>query len=87
MVNETHQKMFKVHYDCFVCPRVFSKGDLVQVYDQDWEKLGVGKFDFLWNGPYVVKCELQKEVYELKYNDGNTLAEPQNGLYLKKYFA
>ena len=41
----------------------------------------------MWRGPYVVKCVLEKGAYELVDYEGTTLAEPRNGLYLKKYYA
>lgn len=33
----------------------FSEGDLVFVYDQDHDKLGVGEIDPMWHGPYIFK--------------------------------
>jgi hypothetical protein len=59
----------------------------VLVYDQDHDKLGTGKFEPLWHGPYVFKHTLQKGAYELVDYEGNILPEPRNGLYLKKYYA
>jgi hypothetical protein len=41
----------------------------------------------MWRGPYIVKCVLEKGAYELVDYDGIPLSEPQNGLYLKKYYA
>ena len=41
----------------------------------------------MWHGPYVVKCVLEKGAYELVDYEGTTLAEPRNGIYLKKYYA
>ena len=55
-VNKHH---VKVQYDKFVCPRRFSEGDLVLLWDQTKEPLGVGKFNPMWNGPYVVKRVLE----------------------------
>ena len=49
--------------------------------------LGAGKFNPMWRGPYVVKRVLEKGAYELVDYKGTTLAEPRNGLYLKKYYA
>ena len=49
--------------------------------------LGVGKFRSMWLGPYIMSKVLKKGAYELIYFDGNKLAEPRNGLYLKKYYA
>jgi len=46
-----------------------------------------GKFQSMWLGPYVVKWVLQKGAYELVDFEGIPLAEPRNGLYLKRYYA
>ena len=51
-INKCHAK---AQYDNFVCPRIFSEGDLVLLYDQASEPLGVGKFNPMWHGPYIVK--------------------------------
>ena len=77
----------KVQYDKFVHPRSFSEGDLVLLWDQAKEPLGVGKFNPMWHGPYVVMHVLEKGAYELEYYEGTALAEPRNGIYLKKYCA
>eukprot|EP00253_Pinus_taeda_P003398 PITA_03398 len=55
LANEAHKKRVKAQYDKNVKPRVFSEGDLVLHYDQDSDKLGVGKFEPLWMGPYIIK--------------------------------
>ena len=86
-VNEAHKKRVKTQYDKSVCPRVFAEGDLVLVYDQDKDTLGAGKFKPMWYGPFIIKWVLEKGSYELIDFEGNTLVEPRNGLYLKKYFA
>ena len=41
----------------------------------------------MWLGPYIVKKVLHKGAYELIDYEGNPLAQPHNGLYLKKYYA
>ena len=41
----------------------------------------------MWHGPYVVKRVLEKGAYELVDYERIALAEPRNGLYLKKYYA
>ena len=83
-INKCH---VKVQYDKFVHPRAFSEGDLVLLWDQPKETLGVGKFNPMWRGPYVVKCVLEKGAYELVDYEGTNLVEPINGLYIKKYYA
>ena len=57
------------------------------VYDQDKELLGAGKFKSMWLGPYILSKVLKKGAYELINYDGNSLLEPRNKLYLKKYYA
>ena len=87
MANETHKNRVKNQYDKSVKPRIFSKGELVLLWDQDKEPLGAGKFRSMWLGPYVVSKCLKKGAYELTHFEGNRLPEPRNGLYLKKYYA
>ena len=53
---------------------------MVLLWDQPKEPLGVGKFNLMWRGPYVVKCVLEKGAYELVDYEGTALAEPRNGL-------
>ena len=84
---EAQKKWVKSHFDQFVSPHAFSEGDLVLLYDQANDKLGAGKFEPMWHGPYIVKHVLQKGAYELIYYEGNTLDKPQNKLCLKKYYA
>ena len=79
-INKCHTK---VQYNKSVCPRRFSAGDLVLLWDQAKEPLGAGKFNPMWHGPYVVKWVLEKGAYELVDYEGTTLVEPRNGLYLK----
>ena len=87
LANESNKKCVKAQYDRSIHPCTFSKGDLVLFYDQDHDALGAGKFIPLWHGPYIVKWALKKVAYELSYYEGNKLAEPRNGIYLKKYYA
>jgi hypothetical protein len=87
LVNEAYQKRIKNQYDKSVHPQTFAEGDLVLVYDQAHEKLGIGKLEPLWHGPYIVKCVLHRGTYELVNYDGISLGEPQNGFYIKKYYA
>ena len=78
---EVNKRCIKVQYDKYVRPRVFL------LWDQPKEPLGAGKFNPMWRGPYVVKRVLEKGAYELVDCEGTALAEPRNGLYLKKYYA
>ena len=62
----------KVQYEYrSVTPRIFSEGDLVFLYDQANDKLGAGKFEPMWHGPYIVKRVLAKGAYELIDYDGS----------------
>ena len=87
MALEVNKHRVKVQYDKSIRPRKFSEGDLVLLWDQDKEPLGAGKFNPMWHGPYVVKHVLEKGTYKLVDYEGTALAEPRNGLYLKKYYA
>ena len=87
MALEVNKHRVKVQYDKYVHLRKFSEGDLVLFWDQAKEPLGARKFNPMWHGPYMVKCVLKKGAYELVNYEGIALAEPRNGLYLKKYYA
>ena len=87
IANEAHKRHVKLQYDKFVHPRIFSKGDLVLVYDQGSDALGAGKFVAMWHGPYIVKRVLSRGSYEPQDFEGECLKEPRNELYLKKYYA
>ena len=63
-------------FDKNVKPRVFSEGELALLYDQESDKLGAGKFQYLWIGPYIVKHVLSKGAYELVDYDGIPLSQP-----------
>ena len=70
-MNEAHKRRIISQYDRIVQPRTFEEGDLVLVYEQDHNKLGAGKLEPMWHGPYIVKKALQKGAYELVHYDGN----------------
>lgn len=55
LVIEAQNKRVKSHFDQLVPSHAFSKGDLVLIYDQANDKLGAGKFEPMWHGPYIVK--------------------------------
>ena len=74
LANEVNKKHIKAQYDRNVKPRIFSKGDLVLLYDQEADILGVGKLEPMWMGPYIVKRVLAKGAYELVYYDGIPLS-------------
>ena len=87
LVIKAQKKQVKAHFDQMVSPRSFIKGDLVLLYDQAHDNLGAGKFQPMWNGPYIVKRILKNGAYELIVYEGLPLAQHRNGLYLKKYYA
>jgi hypothetical protein len=87
LANEAHKHKFECQYDSSICPRIFSEGDLVLVYDHDKDPLGVRKFKPMWFGPFIIKEVLKKGAYHLVDFEGNALAEPRNGIYLKKYYS
>ena len=86
LVIEAQKKRVKTHFDQSVSPLSFIEGDLVLLYDQAHDKLGAGKFQPMWHGPYIIKRVLQNGAYELIYYEGHPLEQSRNGLYLKKYY-
>ena len=87
LANEAHKKWVKCQYDRYVHPWIFFEGDIILVYDQYKDPLGVGKFKPMWFGPFIVKEVLKKGAYRLVEFEGKYLVEPRNGLYLKKYYS
>ena len=87
LANKAHKRRIKAQYDKNVQPRIFLKGDLDLLYDQEADVIGTGKFEPLWHGPYIVKRVLAKGAYELVDYDGILLAQPRNGLNLNCYYA
>jgi hypothetical protein len=86
MTIKANKRCVKVKYDKFVFPQQYVEGDLVLLYNQAKEPLGEGKFKPMWHGPYIVRRVLEKGAYELEDYEGNMLAKPRNGLYLKRYY-
>jgi hypothetical protein len=41
----------------------------------------------MWFRPFIMKEVLKKGAYRLVEFEVNSLAEPRNGLYLKKYYS
>jgi hypothetical protein len=87
MANEAHKHKVKFQYDRSIHPWIFSEGGLVLVYDQDKYPLGAGKFKPMCFKPFIIKEVFKKGTYRLADFEGNALAEPRNGLYLKKYYS
>ena len=65
LAKEAYKRCIKAQYNKNVYPHIFSKGDLVLLYDQEVDVIGAGKFDPLWHGPYIVKRVPTKGAYEL----------------------
>ena len=74
LAKEAHKKHIKAQYNKNVQPHIFSKGDLVLLYDQEADVIGTRKFEPLWHGPYIFKRVLAKGAYELVDYDGILLA-------------
>ena len=85
--NEAHKQQMTTQYDRYVQPLSFNEGDLVLTYDERHDKLGAGKFESMWNAPYIISRVLEKGVYELVDYDGIPLGEPHNELYPNRYYA
>ena len=71
-------------YDRIIQPHSFNEGYLFLTNDQKHDKLGSGKFESMWHGPYIISRFLEKGSYELVGYDKIPLGEPLNGLYLKR---
>ena len=87
LANKVHKIRIKAQYEKNVQPRIYSEGELVLLYDQEVDVIGIVKFKPLWHGPYIFKRVIAKGAYELLDYDGIPLAQPRNGLYLKRYYA
>jgi hypothetical protein len=48
LVIETQKKRVKSQYEKHIKPHVFSKCDLVIIYEQDHDFLGAGTFEAMW---------------------------------------
>ena len=76
----------KSYYDSHVHPHTFSEGDMVLVYDQANDKLGKGKFESMWYGPYVAHHFLEKGAYIHVESNGQLFENPHNGIYLERFY-
>ena len=72
-VNRAHKNHVKIQYGKFSCPRLFSEGDIVLIYDQDKYSLEEGKLKCMWLGPYIVTKVLKMDAYVLIDYEGNKL--------------
>jgi hypothetical protein len=83
--NEVAKKWSKATFDRHVNLCSFNEGDIFLAYDITHDTLSHGKFESLWNGPYIVQHCLTKSAYILASPEGYPLKEPINRLYLKKF--
>ena len=83
---EATKNRSKSSYEKHVHPRTFHEGDLVLAYDQAHDKTGKGKFESMWQGPYIVQTCLGKGAYILADSEGHPFSNPRNGLYLKHFY-
>ena len=60
LANEAHKWWMKAQYHRTIQPRSFNEGYLVLTYDQKHDKLGAGKFESMWHGPYIINHILEK---------------------------
>ena len=79
LVFEAHKKCIKGQHDQSVNPHIYSEGDLVLLY-------GIGKFEPIWHGPYVVKRVLIRGAYELIDYNNISLDKLRNCIYIKRYY-
>ena len=84
MDPEINKHRVKVQHDKSVYSRRFGEADLVLLYEQASEPIGVGKFNPMSKGIYMFKRVLERGTYELEDYEGTTLEEPRNGLYIEK---
>jgi len=66
----------------------FQLGDSVLKWDARNEDKGKhGKFDNLWQGPYIISYFSGKNAYFLEDSNGNPVTSgPVNGIFLKHYY-
>jgi len=84
--NEATKKCSIAVFDRQVNLRSFKEDDLVLAYDIAHDTLGLGKFESLWWGQFIIHHCLTKGAYILAHDEGATLKDLVNGLYLKKLY-
>ena len=72
-----------------ICPRAFTKGQLVLRMAEHVRRnlLGPLKFTLKWEGPYIIRKAHESGYYYLTKEDETVLTEPINGKWLKQYYA
>lgn len=80
-------RMTRAH-DRMVRPRSFKEGELVLVRKRPiipHRRIG-GKFDPIWEGPFIIEKVYEGGAYQLIDISGQRPMPPINGQYLKKYY-
>nr|CAN71502.1 hypothetical protein VITISV_021013 [Vitis vinifera] len=82
-----YQQRASAHYNRKVKPRSFKNGTLVlrKVFENT-AKVGAGKFQANWEGPYIVSKASESGAYHLQKLDGTPLLRPWNVSNLKQYY-
>ena len=82
-----YQQKASPHYNRKVRPRSFKNGTLVlkKVFENT-AKIGAGKFQANWEGPYIVSKSSESGAYHLQKLDGTLLLRPWNVSNLKQYY-
>jgi hypothetical protein len=65
LANEDHKQQVKCQSDQSVHHHILSEGNLVMVYDQYKDPLGIDNFKPMWFGPFIVQEVLEKGTYHL----------------------
>nr|CAN79539.1 hypothetical protein VITISV_011362 [Vitis vinifera] len=82
-----YQQRASAHYNRKVMPRSFKNGTLVlrKVFENT-AKMGAGKLQANWEGPYIVSKASESGAYHLQKLDGTPLLRPWNVSNLKQYY-
>lgn len=65
--NEAQKKQNKASFDRTVTPQSFTIREFVLHYDVSKDILGLGKFERLWKGPYIIKHSAQGGIHLSKF--------------------
>jgi len=85
---ELYQARISKAFNKMVKERVFYKEDLVLAIR--WLMVMThktkGKFQFKWEGPFMVETVYSNEAHRLAKSNGDMLMMPINGTFLKNYY-
>jgi hypothetical protein len=85
--NEAHKKESSVSTISLFILRYIPKVILSWYMIKTNMSLGEGKFKPMWFRKFIVKEVLKKGSYHLVDFEGNSLEEPRNRIYFKKYYS